>query len=173
MHRRSSDPSWWLLALLAGLFVLCVVLPRTWEQIARPTSLAMTPHKTIQKSAQRALPTADAEWQMNPPSQAVYTEALTCAEWYTRSIEHVSEKDAVLPAGSGLERYKAGADISVCVGIVAGTDVGKNNIFFSIIIYIAHYNVTNWRANQPCWRICNQIESKAGGAIVVRAACRV
>jgi hypothetical protein len=38
MTRRERVTSWLLLGIVAGLFVLCAITPRTWEQVARSQS---------------------------------------------------------------------------------------------------------------------------------------
>ena len=47
MFRRRTDFSWPLILVLIGLFFLSLRLPRQWERIARPTALALTPHKSL------------------------------------------------------------------------------------------------------------------------------
>ncbi len=54
MLRHRQDVSWPILALLVGLIILSIRLPRNWEQIARPTSLAKKSHRD---SSQRSLET--------------------------------------------------------------------------------------------------------------------
>ena len=45
MFRRRTDFSWPLILILGGLFFLSLKLPRQWERIARPTALALKPHR--------------------------------------------------------------------------------------------------------------------------------
>ena len=47
MVRRRTDFSWPLILILVGLFFFSLKLPRQWEQIARPTALALEPHKSL------------------------------------------------------------------------------------------------------------------------------
>ena len=47
MFRRRTDFSWPLILVLVGLFFLSLKLPRQWERIARPTALALKPHKSL------------------------------------------------------------------------------------------------------------------------------
>ena len=47
MFRRRTDFSWPLILVLIGLFFLSLRFPRQWERIARPTALALTPHKSL------------------------------------------------------------------------------------------------------------------------------
>src|SRR5271165_1256603 len=43
MFRRRTDFSWPLILVLLGLFLFSLRLPRSWEQIARPSALVLQP----------------------------------------------------------------------------------------------------------------------------------
>jgi hypothetical protein len=82
MFRRRPDLSWPLILMLMGLFVLSLRLPRSWEQIARDSRLALRPRTVALTAAQTecqpiaspaaAVETIDlAESRAAPPAPAV------------------------------------------------------------------------------------------------------
>ena len=89
MLRRRPDLSWPLIALLAGLFVLSLRMPRQWERIARDSRLAL-PSRTAPADVP---PTASSAKASEPIEPAVY-QTIEPATAVAANVEAATSNEA-------------------------------------------------------------------------------
>ncbi len=109
MFRRRPDLSWPLIALLAGLFILSLRMPRQWERIARDSSLAFP----SRAAAQNDIPPAPSSTASNSTDPATYQTVEPTAAVAT-NVEAAASSDTKLPS-------------AVVIPVAASTTTAQND----------------------------------------------
>ena len=105
MFRRRPDLSWPLIALLAGLFILSLRMPRQWERIARDSRLELPSRAAVESDIPATAPIAPASDFVDPTAYSAIEPAAAVgsnAEFVASSEVKSPSADVVPVAASAV-----------------------------------------------------------------------